>query len=185
MGALLGDGSFRNNIFTNEDKDVLQWVNEGLLSIGASLKHIGRYDYQILTNHKHIFSDILKQYNLWQTNSETKFIPNEYKYNSINNRLLLLQGLIDTDGYCKGSSYDLVLKSKQLILDCKEVCESLGLTATLSEKGQYVITVLKGKKIVELFIDYILKLQNYSLNYIVLPNEKSNGDQLLYIAIEQ
>ncbi|HOA82233.1 MAG TPA: LAGLIDADG family homing endonuclease, partial [Defluviitaleaceae bacterium] len=146
MGALLGDGSFRNNIFTNEDKDVLQWVNEGLLSIGASLKHIGRYDYQILTNHKHIFSDILKQYNLWQTNSETKFIPNEYKYNSINNRLLLLQGLIDTDGYCKGSSYDLVLKSKQLILDCKEVCESLGLTATLSEKRAICNNSAEGKK---------------------------------------
>lgn len=146
MGALLGDGSFRNNIFTNEDKDVLQWVNEGLLSIGASLKHIGRYDYQIVTNHKHIFSDILKQYNLWQTNSETKFIPNEYKYNSINNRLLLLQGLIDTDGYCKGSSYDLVLKSKQLILDCKEVCESLGLTATLSEKRAICNNSAEGKK---------------------------------------
>jgi len=146
MGALLGDGSFRKNVFTNEDKDVLQWVNEGLLSIGASLKHKDKYDYQINTNHKHIFSDILKQYNLWQTNSETKFIPNEYKYNSINNRLLLLQGLIDTDGYCEGSSYDLILKSKQLILDCKEVCESLGLTATLSEKRATCNNSVKGKK---------------------------------------
>lgn len=146
MGALLGDGSFRNSIFTNEDKDILQWVNEELLLIGASLKYRDRYDYQINTNHKHIFSDILKQYNLWQTSSETKFIPNEYKYNSINNRLLLLQGLIDTDGYCEGSSYDLTLKSKQLILDCKEVCESLGLTATLSERRAICYNSAKGKK---------------------------------------
>jgi hypothetical protein len=32
--------------------------------------------------------------------SETKFIPNNYLFSNIEDRLNLLQGLLDTDGYC-------------------------------------------------------------------------------------
>ena len=46
----------------------------------------------------------------------------------------LLKGIIDTDGYCEGTSYDICLKSQQLILDIKHLVESLGMTATYSEK---------------------------------------------------
>ena len=137
MGALLGDGSFRNSIFTNQDKDVINWVNEGLNLINCTLKHKEKYDYNINTGHKHNFCDILKKYGLWQATSETKFIPEEYKYNSIENRLKILQGLIDTDGSCCGNAYDITLKSKQLILDIQEICESLGLIAVYSEKKAY------------------------------------------------
>lgn len=146
FGALLGDGSFRCSIFTNEDKDVLKWVNEGLYQINCSLKFIDRYNYSINTNGKKTFSKILKFYNLWQSKSEDKFIPNEYKYNSVDNRYKLLQGIIDTDGFCAGSSYDLVLKSKRLILDVKEICESLGLTAVYSEKKAVCTNAKNGVK---------------------------------------
>lgn len=146
FGALLGDGSFRRSTFTNEDKDVLEWVDAGLHQIDCSLKFIDRYDYSINTNKKHIFSKILKFYNLWQVKSEDKFIPNEYKYNSVDNRYKLLQGIIDTDGFCAGSSYDLVLKSKRLILDVKEICESLGLTAVYSEKKAVCTNAKNGVK---------------------------------------
>ena len=35
---------------------------------------------------------------LWQAKSEDKFIPEEYLYGSIEQRLALLNGLLDTDG---------------------------------------------------------------------------------------
>lgn len=146
FGALLGDGSFRCSIFTNEDKDILGWVDEGLHQISCSLKFIDRYDYSINSNKKQTFSKILKFYNLWQAKSEDKFIPNEYKYNSVDNRYKLLQGIIDTDGFCEGSSYDLVLKSKRLVLDVKEICESLGLTAVYSEKKAVCTNAKDGVK---------------------------------------
>ena len=146
MGALLGDGSFRNSIFTNQDEDIINWVNEGLNLINCTLKHKEKYDYSINTDHKHNFCDILKKYGLWQATSETKFIPEEYKYNSVENRLKILQGLIDTDGSCCGNAYDITLKSKQLILDIQEICESLGLTAIYSEKKAYCTNSVNGPK---------------------------------------
>ena len=30
-----------------------------------------------------------------------------------------VKGIIDTDGYCEGGAYDIVLKSQKLILDIK------------------------------------------------------------------
>lgn len=146
FGALLGDGSFCNSLFTNADEDVIKWVDEGLNKIGCHLKYKDRYDYTINSNGTTVFSDILKHYNLWKAHSGDKFIPPEYKYNSIENRLKLLQGLIDTDGSCEGSAYDITLKSKQLILDCKEMCESLGLTAVYSEKSAICTNSATGRK---------------------------------------
>jgi phosphate starvation-inducible protein PhoH len=42
---------------------------------------------------------ILKKYNLNNNNSFNKHIPEEYLYSSIDNRISLLQGLLDTDGW--------------------------------------------------------------------------------------
>lgn len=134
FGALLGDGSFCRSSFTNKDEDILGFVREGLSENGLSLRHYEGYDYGIISGGTQTFSKKLKKYGLWKAHSGDKFIPDDYKFNSVENRVKLLQGLIDTDGYCTGGAYDIVLKSKQMILDCKEVCESLGLTAVYSEK---------------------------------------------------
>ena len=37
---------------------------------------------------------------LSESRSPNKFIPHIYKYSSIENRLSILQGLMDTDGHC-------------------------------------------------------------------------------------
>jgi len=148
LGALLGDGHLcgagKSSMFTNEDKDVLEKVKEGLQKINCNLVFNGdekrKYDYRIkqqgfLGKHKKgSFTKILESLNLDFTHADTKFIPDIYKYSSIDDRLELLKGIIDTDGYCKNGHYDITLKSKTLILDIQEICESLGLTATYQEK---------------------------------------------------
>ena len=142
LGSLLGDGSLggvnRQTTFTNEDKDVVMKLQQELSQLGWTLKQNSEIEYSILQNSQKgqigPLTFILNELKLSNTTSGTKFIPDCYKYSSIEDRLELLKGLIDTDGFCEGSSYDYVSKSKQLVLDVKEVCESLGLTAVYSEK---------------------------------------------------
>ena len=158
LGALLGDGHLQgrshSSSFTNQDSDVINKVELGLKKINCSLtapNSTRKYDYIIKQNVK-IGAEvgklnlILEQLNLNFTKSDTKFIPNIYKYNDINTRIAVLQGLIDTDGSCSGSAYDITLKSKQLILDIKEICESLGFTAVYSIKKAICTNAANGEK---------------------------------------
>ena len=50
-------------------------------------------------NNQNAISTALKSLGLVGTKSHTKFVPDIYKYNSVDVRLGVLQGLIDTDGY--------------------------------------------------------------------------------------
>lgn len=62
--------------------------------------------------------------------SEFKFIPLIYKLTSVFNRLEILAGLIDTDGYHDGiGGYDYITKSPQLSHDIVFIARSLGLSA--------------------------------------------------------
>lgn len=71
------------------------------------------------------------------TKADKKYIPNDFKYASIEQRYALIQGLMDTDGTIRASSgnrYNTEFSScsKQLCLDVMEVLYSLGYTCTLS-----------------------------------------------------
>jgi hypothetical protein len=86
----------------------------------------------------------LKDLRLLGTNSHTKFIPDNYLYNSLGNRIALLQGLIDTDGYVsKTGILQYTSVSKQLIENVKELVQSLGGNARLSIKDNqyYTLTI--------------------------------------------
>lgn len=74
------------------------------------------------------------------TKSSTKFIPKQYLYSSVENRLNLLRGLMDTDGYCvsNGSYNEYTTVSRQLADDVIELIRSLGGRATMTTKvGSY------------------------------------------------
>lgn len=152
LGALLGDGCIKKQglYFSNGEQDVLDKTNKLLNSLGMELIHNNRYCYRIRKIKPKPGISVLKQeferLNLLDTGSATKFIPEEYLIDSVNNRLELLKGLIDTDGYCEGSSYNICLKSKRLILDIKFIAESLGFTATYSEKNAICSNSPGGKR---------------------------------------
>lgn len=66
-----------------------------------------------------------------------KFIPEDYKYSSVDDRLSLLRGLMDTDGTVKSNgeaSY--CTTSKRLAEDVVEVVRSLGGRATIRERNR-------------------------------------------------
>lgn len=62
------------------------------------------------------------------TNSKTKFIPENYLFASVEERLLLLQGLMDTDGFVSKDGQDVSLTtiSKEIADGVKNLVLSLG-----------------------------------------------------------
>jgi len=149
LGCLLGDGgiSQRHISFSTVDNQLLEECSSRLPLDYFFDKTNGKCDYllkQRITERtvgtKHCVIEDLKSYNLMGTKSDNKFIPNDYKYNTKDVRLLVLQGLLDTDGYCgkNDGTIQFYSVSKQLSDDVKELVQSLGGVARGTTKiGKY------------------------------------------------
>ena len=139
MGILIGDGCFvsPNVRLTTIDNEILNKFNE-LLDDNyiLSQQNSDLISYNIIfKNSKNRFNDnlipftiLIANYDLLGSKSSEKFIPNDYKFNSIKNRIELLQGLMDSDGTIENKSRSLSFStsSKKLIDDFKFIVESLG-----------------------------------------------------------
>gem|GEM_PF-128940 len=104
LGLLLGDGNFSTGVirFTSADDEIIASARE-LLPRGTILqKESSRpYDWFILSHkvrtHNPAVTELVKL-NLMGRRAEHKFIPHQYKFASIEDRLAILQGLLDSDG---------------------------------------------------------------------------------------
>lgn len=103
LGVLLGDGGCTQSTLsiTNTDQDIIKKVNE-LLPDYLSLKDNGdNLHYRIINkkrnNEKTIYKKIIDYLNL-SVKSHFKYIPDIYKLSSVEQRLELIRGLMDTDG---------------------------------------------------------------------------------------
>lgn len=65
--------------------------------------------------------------------NDEKRIPQNYLVNSRENRLQLLAGLLDTDGYYNRAGFEIVTKYDGLARDILFLCRSLGLRATCAK----------------------------------------------------
>jgi phage terminase large subunit-like protein len=135
LGALLGDGcmsqSGYNITLTTADNEILQKFN----SYNYPLYKINSSKYGYLLKNNTGIKDDLDDLGLLCKKSGTKFIPESYKYSSIEKRFELVRGLMDTDGYVniKGHlSYTSV--SKRLAEDFQWVVRSLGCKANIRSK---------------------------------------------------
>ena len=145
LGVLLGDGSIssRNLSITSVDLPLINEVKNRLpenieLSNYSTPKE---YGFKLKnSNDKNYLKDGLVKYDLFGTKSDNKFIPDDYKYNTINVRIEILQGLMDTDGWCskKDGTIQYYSVSKTLSDDVKELVQSFGGVARQSSKiGKY------------------------------------------------
>lgn len=154
MGALIGDGSLSGPgvVFcTNaEDTDEVERMRELLPSdyrmvpqkgaswnfhllsgqIGSNPGSLGKELVRVgLRGRRAAFEG------KFGCKAENKFIPRDYMYTSVSNRLELLRGLMDTDGTCgKQGSVQYCTVSKQLAEDVRELVQSLGGTAKIRTK---------------------------------------------------
>lgn len=134
LGLILGDGC----ITVKNNKNIVRFTS--LLSDVLEYKQFIPYDittYKRDIEHSiHIPNayNILNSLGLLGTNSHTKFIPEVYKYSSIEDRISLLQGLIDTDGWINGKTQCFCTTSEQLKDDVLEVARSLGIKSFVFKK---------------------------------------------------
>lgn len=97
-------------------------------------------------------------YKLLSTEQKYNFesIPNNHKFNSINNRMNLLAGLIDSNGVFKNNSFEIsyLLNKEKIFDDIIYVARSLGFTSYKKEK---VTIVIKGKNLLKIPVKSLFK----------------------------
>lgn len=152
LGALIGDGGFTNKGvgFSSSDQFILDRVQHGIGTDYYLRKNpSSKYDYAIrsvisqnfikgetvikgVTKNKIKYA--LLDLGLIGKHSDEKFIPEIYKLSSFNQKLELIQGLIDTDGYvCKKGRVEFTTTSIQLANDVTEIIQSIGGIAKISK----------------------------------------------------
>lgn len=145
LGVLIGDGCLteRQLTISSNDSFIIEKVSS-LLNVENIVKRSSIHTYswyfvisdRVYEKRNKLVStaDVLSEIpELDNMHSYEKFIPDIYKYGSIEQRYKLLQGLFDTDGtvdkYRARVSFSTT--SKQLVDDIQEVLWSLGISSTV------------------------------------------------------
>lgn len=136
LGVWLGDGNSKDPQITKPDIELYDRVCEIAatsgweVSVRNGTKCFTYYIKGVGKNEKRL-KDLLSELGVLGN----KHIPFCYLSNSRQNRLQLLAGLLDTDGYLsQGKQYEICQKSKRLIDDICFLANSLGFRCTYSEK---------------------------------------------------
>ena len=155
MGLILSEGSIKGTHCTknyiqisSSKEDMLFYQN----NIPYKTKHIGTRGYSW---HVHIpeCKSIMKKYNLYGTNSHTKFIPSEYLYSHRTQRMELLKGIMDGDGCANTNGASILITcSKRLAEDVLTLSRSLGIKCWLqtSKEGVYRVAIASEHKVFKL-----------------------------------
>jgi len=137
LGLLLGDGSICDSGVRISTKDDELFDNISYLNEHSSYNEYNRTETKSIKsiNLKAGIKQRLNEYGLLNKKSNNKFIPKEYLYNSAENRVSLLQGLMDTDGYVnKNGTVQFTTVSEKLCDNVRELVLSLGGTAKINTK---------------------------------------------------
>jgi len=157
LGLLLGDGCMsgvsKNVVFCNPEHDLQKSFMEKLpiqdTGVICNRKKDVRIKRKVKNNKISETKKILCDLNLVGKKSTEKFIPENYIYTSKENRLALLQGLIDTDGTVSGDRMTIIeysTSSKQLAQDCVFLVRSLGIQVKIIERIPYYVYKNKKRK---------------------------------------
>ena len=139
LGLLIGDGYIADKLsktsITSNDIEIENWLrNNGYLVNGYGKKGTDAKQYRI----RNIDFNYIIDCGLANSHSWEKRIPVEYLYSSIDDRLELLRGLLDTDGTVdKGGHISYCTISEGLAQDVQQLVRSLGGKCTISTKVPY------------------------------------------------
>ncbi|MDR2116296.1 MAG: hypothetical protein LBP87_07940 [Planctomycetaceae bacterium] len=139
MGAMLGNGSFSRQVsFSSVDNEVVRRVKNDLIQWEmVSVGNAKDYRFNKGNNSESLF-DVFVKLGLAYHHASSKFIPHDYLFSSIEDRIELLHGLMDTDGTVlksgckngKGNTAQYCTVSQQLCADIIHLVRSLGGIAT-------------------------------------------------------
>ena len=136
FGAFMGNGCLTETglTFSSNDYETVHklelLLGEHVTAVRRSIKNYSWDFFDHVTRMK--TSDFFESLYSYE-----KYIPSCYKYNSVENRFALLQGLFDTDGSVTITGKRLHVTystvSKRLAEDVKEVLSSVGIVSTIFE----------------------------------------------------
>lgn len=138
LGFLLGDGNFTTTTprFSTDDTEVLERI-ACLLPEGMRLVPCGKYDYRISGAKRRLnwLKDKLVELGLWGKYSHEKRIPAAYMRASRAERLELLRGLMDSDGWVESfNSIRFSSSSIDFAGDVQALARSLGAICSMAKK---------------------------------------------------
>lgn len=138
LGVLLGDGSLSRTPIVHFNLTNKAGIPDALSKLLPGEDSIqvrpGRSEVASITGTR--TRDALEKLGLLQKRSWEKFVPEPYLFASAGQRLALLQGLLDTDGWCSAGSTCFGSSSEALRDAVVELVQSLGGIATKGLKPE-------------------------------------------------
>jgi hypothetical protein len=141
LGVLIGDGCLARTTpdITTPDPEILDLIK---LPAGVTPRVRPRQrDSKALTYllsgqrpNPNPLTVALRGLGLMGLRSSERFLPDAYLTASLEDRVALLSGLVDTDGYIKGASISISTSSERLASDVRNLVWSLGGSATARRK---------------------------------------------------
>ena len=143
LGLWLGDGHSYSQRITNIDSEIIDYLNNYATRLESELVV---YEQENRTNNYSIVNRnkfTSEEFNTCiQTELQTlgliqnKHIPNNYLINSTENRLQLLAGIIDSDGYYSSefNCFEIVQQNEELLNQIKFLCDTLGFRTSVRKK---------------------------------------------------
>ena len=140
LGILISEGGLTNGnvCFTTCESEVYDRINSQIDQTYC-IKTKNNIDHRIVkinrSGQKNLYKEELKKLNLWGKYSYEKHIPESYKFGSTDQRIALLQGLMDGDGtITKQGGVSYCTTSYKLAQDFCELIFSLGGTTKIKTK---------------------------------------------------
>ena len=153
LGLIIGDGCICDGMIevTSSDIDEMISLVSQKLIVGHKIQknfernRCGSFYVMSDDPYQNIYKMWLKVLGLWGAKAYDKFIPDVFKMCRSADRIALLQGLMDTDGYVsKEGTLQFTTTSSRLSDDFKWLVQSLGGTSRVSERHPTYIH--KGKR---------------------------------------
>ena len=142
LGVWLGDGHSKATRVTTMDSEIVEELKRYCKEVGTDLNYIAdcgeakTYSLRTQNGLKNYITTQLKEKKLWGN----KHIPKEYYRGSVEQRLELLRGLMDTDGTIGkgGGGISFVSSKEGLAKDVLQLCRSLGINSYIKKhEGAY------------------------------------------------
>lgn len=135
FGTWLGDGDSNGTILTSADKEIVNSWKKYAKEIDCDfnkLKSKYRYSLKGKEVHNNVLLHNLKKLNVLNN----KHIPDIYMKGSRQQRLELLAGLIDTDGYLNSrkTQFEITLKTNSFAEQIRDLAWSLGFRTTFRQR---------------------------------------------------
>ena len=148
LGIWLGDGRKDDSRIASNDTEIVDFMSKYASDIQQTFKTYPQKDrvtmYAIVSGERgYDTPDNFKQKLRDLSVLNNKHIPQQYLINSTENRLQLLAGLIDSDGYYdpKHNGYEITQKDKNLAVQIKFLCDTLGFKTSIIQKEGNIASI--------------------------------------------